>query len=309
MANILVIGSINMDVVNHVLKHPLPGETIKSLKTDYNPGGKGANQAAAAALAGAQVIFIGAVGNDPFASQLLSAIRGIGVQSDFVFNKDGNSGLASITVDASGENHIILTEGANGLLTVNDIKDSLELFDSADIVMLQNEINWETTRYVMEESHKRGVSVYFNPAPAVQIPLDIFHFIDVLILNESEAESLTGIAVSNNIQAIQASAKLRDKGVGKVVLTLGNKGSLFTDSNDTVTHVPAFDVRAVDTTAAGDTFIGVLAATTGSKDISEETLRVASAAAAIKVTRKGALASIPNKLEIEEFLRAANSHK
>ncbi|MGG1637550.1 ribokinase [Paenibacillus sp. NRS-1760] len=309
MANILVIGSINMDVVNHVLKHPLPGETIKSLKTDYNPGGKGANQAAAAALAGAQVIFIGAVGNDPFASQLLSAIRRIGVQSDFVFNKDGNSGLASITVDASGENHIILTEGANGLLTVNDIKDSLELFDYADIVMLQNEINWETTRYVMEESHKRGVSVYFNPAPAVQIPLDIFHFIDVLILNESEAESLTGIAVSNNIQAIQASAKLRDKGVGKVVLTLGNKGSLFTDSNDTVTHVPAFDVRAVDTTAAGDTFIGVLAATTGSKDISEETLRVASAAAAIKVTRKGALASIPNKLEIEEFLRAANSHK
>lgn len=298
-----------MDVVNHVLKHPLPGETIKSLKTDYNPGGKGANQAAAAALAGAQVIFIGAVGNDPFASQLLSAIRRIGVQSDFVFNKDGNSGLASITVDASGENHIILTEGANGLLTVNDIKDSLELFDYADIVMLQNEINWETTRYVMEESHKRGVSVYFNPAPAVQIPLDIFHFIDVLILNESEAESLTGIAVSNNIQAIQASAKLRDKGVGKVVLTLGNKGSLFTDSNDTVTHVPAFDVRAVDTTAAGDTFIGVLAATTGSKDISEETLRVASAAAAIKVTRKGALASIPNKLEIEEFLRAANSHK
>jgi len=309
VANILVIGSINMDVVKHVLKHPLPGETIKSLKTDYNPGGKGANQAAAASLAGAQVIFIGAVGNDPFASQLLSAIRGIGVQSDFVFNKDGNSGLASITVDASGENHIILTEGANGLLTVNDIKDSLELFDSADIVMLQNEINWETTRYVMEESHKRGVSVYFNPAPALQIPLDIFHFIDVLILNESEAESLTGIAVSNNIQAIQASAKLRDEGVGKVVLTLGNKGSLFTDSNDTVTHVPAFDVRAVDTTAAGDTFIGVLAATTGSKDISEETLRFASAAAAIKVTRKGALASIPNKLEIEEFLRAASSHK
>lgn len=309
MANILVIGSINMDVVNHVLKHPLPGETIKSLKTDYNPGGKGANQAAAAALAGAQVIFIGAVGNDPFASQLLSAIRGIGVQSDFVFNKDGNSGLASITVDASGENHIILTEGANGLLTVNDIKDSLELFDSADIVMLQNEINWETTRYVMEESHRRGVSVYFNPAPAVQIPMDIFHFIDVLILNESEAETLTGIAVSNNIQAIQASAKLRDEGVGKVVLTLGNKGSLFTDSNDAVTHVPAFDVRAADTTAAGDTFIGVLAATTGSKDISEETLRFASAAAAIKVTRKGALASIPNKLEIEEFLRAASSHK
>ncbi|WP_141500014.1 ribokinase [Paenibacillus luteus] len=303
MAKILVIGSINMDVVNHVLKHPLPGETIKSLKTDYNPGGKGANQAAAASLAGAQVIFIGAVGNDPFASQLLSAIHRIGVQPDFLFKKDGNSGLASITVDASGENHIILTEGANGLLTVNDIKDSLELFDSADIVMLQNEINWETTRYVMEESHKRGISVYFNPAPALQIPLDILHFIDVLILNESEAESLTGITVSNDIQAIQAAAKLIEGGAGKVVLTLGNKGSLFTDSNGMVIHVPAFDVQAVDTTAAGDTFIGVLAATTGSKNISEETLRFATAAAAIKVTRKGALDSIPNKSEIEEFLR------
>ncbi|TXK85896.1 ribokinase [Paenibacillus sp. N3.4] len=309
MVKILVIGSINMDVVNHVLKHPLPGETIKSIKTDYNPGGKGANQAVAAALAGAQVMFIGAVGNDPFASQLLSAIRGMGVHSDFVIHKNGNSGLASITVDASGENHIILSEGANGLLTVNDIQDSLEAFENADIVMLQNEINWDTTRYVMEESHKRGISVYFNPAPALQIPLDILHLIDVLILNETEAESLTGIPVTNEYQAIQASVKLIDGGVGKVVLTLGSKGALFSDSNFNVKHVPSFDVQVVDTTAAGDTFIGVLAATTGSTDISEETLRFASAAAAIKITRKGALDGIPNKSEIEAFLTSANSKK
>ncbi|BBH22535.1 hypothetical protein Back11_38800 [Paenibacillus baekrokdamisoli] len=139
--------------------------------------------------------------------------------------------------------------------------------------------------------------------------LDILHFIDVLILNESEAESLTGISVSNDIQAIQASAKLIDGGVGKVVLTFGNKGSLFTDSNGTVIHVLAFNVQAVDTTVAGDTFIGVLAATTGSNNITEETLRFASAAAAIKITRKGALESIPNKSEIEEFLIVTTSKK
>ncbi|MNI25299.1 Ribokinase [compost metagenome] len=129
----------------------------------------------------------------------------------------------------------------------------------------------------------------------------------MLILNETEAESLTGIPVSDGSKAIQASAQLIDGGVGKVVLTLGNKGSVFTDSNGTVIQVPAFDVQAVDTTAAGDTFIGVLAATTGSKEISEETLRFASAAAAIKITRKGALDGIPNKSEIEAFLTVATS--
>ncbi|GGI46377.1 ribokinase [Paenibacillus marchantiophytorum] len=309
MVKILVIGSINMDVVNHVLKHPLPGETIKSIKTDFNSGGKGANQAAAAALAGAQVTLIGAVGNDPFASQLLSAIREMGIQSDFMIHKVGNSGLASITIDASGENHIILSEGANGLLTVSDIQDSLEVLDTADIVLLQNEINWDTTRYVMEESYKRGISVYFNPAPALQIPLDILHLIDVLILNETEAESLTGIPVSNDYRAVQASAKLINGGVGNVVLTLGKKGSMFTDSSCNVIHVPSFDVQVVDTTAAGDTFIGFLAALTGSKEISEEALRFASAAAAIKITRKGALEGIPNKSEVEAFLTATTSMK
>ncbi|NOV03827.1 ribokinase [Paenibacillus sp. LMG 31457] len=309
MVKIIVVGSMNMDIVNHVLKRPLPGETIKSLKTDYNPGGKGANQAVAAAQAGAQVIFIGAVGNDPFASQLLSAISGSGVQSNFIIHKDGNTGVASITVDASGENHIILSEGANGLLTVNDIQDSLDVFDTADIVMLQNEINWDTTRYVMEESYKRGISVYFNPAPALQIPSDVLHFIDVLILNETEAESVTGIPISNDYGAVQASVKLINGGVGNVVLTLGNKGSMFTDSSCNVMYVPSFDVQAVDTTAAGDTFIGALAASTGSKDISEEALRFASAAAAIKITRKGALGGIPNKSEIEAFLTTINSKK
>lgn len=293
-----------MDVVNLVHKHPLPGETIKGLGTMYSPGGKGANQAVAASQAGAQVTFIGAVGRDAFAAELISTLQGFGVRSDLIVHKEGTSGIAFITVDMSGENHIILSEGANGLLSVKDVEPLLAELKSADAVLLQNEIPWETTRFVMEEARKLGIRVYFNPAPALSMPSDVLSLVDTILLNETEAETLTGLSVSNEMEELQAAARLMDSGAKSVVLTLGDKGALFTHRSGTVIRMPAFRVDPVDTTAAGDTFIGALAAAVHTQEITEEALRFASAAAAIKVTRKGAQMVIPARSEIEAFLTA-----
>jgi ribokinase len=295
-----------MDIISRVYQFPEAGETVKGMGTEYVSGGKGANQAIASALAGGNVTMVGAIGNDVYAEQLLKAMSDKGVRTDHIMSKDGNSGMAFITVNHQGENTIILSEGANGLIYPGDIPPIIPLIEQADLLLLQNEIPWETNRTVIEEANRRGVYIIYNPAPAFSIPNEMLEKVDLLILNETEIETITGMAVQSSDQAERALLDLIAKGAKEVILTLGNKGASYMDQSRHSIDVPAFRVESVDTTAAGDTYIGALAAVLRSPMTIEEKLRFASAAAAIAVTRKGAASSIPNREEIELFLQRHN---
>ncbi|WP_040207446.1 ribokinase [Neobacillus jeddahensis] len=300
--NILVVGSINMDIVNRVVMHPLPGETVKGLGTMYAPGGKGANQAVAAALAGGQVKMLGAVGKDPFSLELVASLENANVDTSEIIEKEGTAGMAFITVDESGENTIILSEGSNALLSIKDVEERLYLFEEADILLLQNEVLVETTLYVLKEAARRQVQTYFNPAPALVIPNDVFSLIDFLILNETEIEVVTGIRADTEKARERAINWLIEMGVKAVILTLGAQGSSYFSKKEGKIVTTGFTVNAVDTTAAGDTFIGSFAAAKAFGKDTKEALVFATAASAITVTREGAQHSIPLKKEIDEFL-------
>ncbi|MFC3885627.1 ribokinase [Bacillus songklensis] len=302
MSNIVVIGSINMDVVNHVQKHPLPGETIKGWGTSYYPGGKGANQAVAAARAGGKVTMIGAVGNDSFGRSLSAALQKEGINTNYILEKEGTSGLAFITVDSFGENSIILSEGANGKVGISDLQKLSSIMKSADMLLLQNEIPWETTTHVFEEAQNSDTRVFFNPAPAFKVPEDVLPLIDVLILNETEVQVITGNEIRDVSQARLAAEQLSNEGVKEVVITLGKKGALYMNREGDNLYTPAFTVETVDTTAAGDTFIGAYAVASTAGQSIKESLQFASAASALSVTRRGAQSSIPNREEIQHFL-------
>ncbi|BBH19408.1 ribokinase [Paenibacillus baekrokdamisoli] len=302
--NTLVVGSINMDVINRVRRFPLPGETVKGTTTGYCAGGKGANQAVAAARAGSKVTFIGAVGCDSYSDELIRLLGSSGIHHPLIIQKNGPSGIAHITIDENGENYIVLSEGANALLSPGEVNGLLkQQQNSFDAVLLQNEIPWETTRYVMEEACKRGIRVFFNPAPAIDLPSEVFPLIDVMILNDTELKIISGISATNDNEYNEALFKIIGLGVKNVVLTLGSKGVLFSNGWKTE-HIPAYIVEAVDSTAAGDTFIGALVAAQnkGATDLALESLRFASAAAAIKVTRFRAQEDIPVREEIIRFL-------
>lgn len=299
--NILVVGSINMDVVNHVDKQPLPGETIKSFMTDYNPGGKGANQAVAASLSGGTVRMAGAVGRDAFSSLLRENLDSKNVNTQYILDKDGSSGMAFITVDKFGENSIIISEGANGKFSKEDITNMPTLFTNQDVVLLQNEIGFETNLYVLEEAYRRGIKVFFNPAPAVAIPQRYYPMIDTFIINETEANEIFGVQIENIPQAIRAAEKIVSLGTKHAIITLGAKGSVSVSHTGDVVETPAFHVEVVDTTAAGDTFIGALAAVMKERSPADA-LRFASAASALTVTHQGAQISIPARDDICKFL-------
>lgn len=303
---IVVVGSINMDVINHVERHPLPGETVKGLQTEYSPGGKGGNQAVAAALAGGEVKMLGAVGEDAFGLSLRQSLERCGVQTEAVSVKPGaDSGLAFITVNAAGENSIILAEGANGLVSPSDVQSRQNLFDDADALLLQNEIPWSATLAALELGKRKGVRTCLNAAPAFRLPREAWPLVDVLVLNETEAAVCSGLAADDAVQAERAAAALLAGGLSAVVITLGVKGSLYAARDGRRLVTPAFPVRAVDTTAAGDTFVGAFAAAGfGEGELpAAEALRFASAAAALTVTRPGAQQAIPRRTEIEAFLR------
>jgi len=302
LLNILVIGSINIDILTRVQEFPEAGETVKGLGTDYVSGGKGANQAIASSRAGGNVTMIGAIGQDVYAKQLLDTLSEYGVNTGSIMTKEGLSGMAFITVNDQGENTIILSEGANGKVCAEDIRNNLPLIEQADLLLLQNEILWETNQLIIEEAHRRGVYIIFNPAPAVKLPNEVFEQVDLLVLNETEIETLTGIAVDSASQTVNALHDLHGKGAREIILTLGDKGVIYMDQSKNKVEVPAFRVQPVDTTAAGDTFIGALSTVLRSPMSIEEKLRFASAAAAIAVTRSGAAKSIPHRWEIELFL-------
>lgn len=304
MNRIIVVGSINMDIVNHVRDFPQPGETISGKGTEYHPGGKGANQAVAAAKSGGDVMFIGAVGTDGFGLQLRDHLKVQGVSTDRMAVKEGLTGMAFITVNAGGENQIILSEGSNGKLHASDLPE--DILKEADKVLLQNEIPWETNLHVLRVCKSSGIKVVYNPAPARAIPNEYLPLVDTLVLNETEAEVLTEIVVSDQESALRAARFLINKGVRSVIVTMGRQGSLYVDDEEEEIYTPALKVTAVDTTAAGDTFIGAFVAASIKEQNTRTALLFGSAAASITVTRYGAQLSIPTYEETKDVLERYN---
>jgi ribokinase len=302
-ARLAVIGSINMDLVVHVQRHPQPGETIHGSDTLYSPGGKGANQAVAGAKAGADVRMIGAVGTDASGRDLISSLQSCSVGTEAIAGKEGSSGLALISVDAAGENIIILSPGANGKMVPADLEQAWPAIEGCSAVLLQNEIPLETTLAAIAMASEAGMRVYFNPAPAVKLPVEAYNGIHCLILNETEAAYIAETEFGEGEQAELATVRaLIGAGASSVVLTLGSKGAIYADRDGLVRRVEACRVQPVDTTAAGDTFIGAFAAERESGATVEQALGFASAAAALAVTKLGAQMSIPTKSEVEAFL-------
>lgn len=297
MKKIIVIGSANTDMVVKTDKHPLPGETKMGGKFFMNAGGKGANQAVAAARLGGQVSFVAKVGNDIFGKQTLEGLTNENIDTSHVFIDDtAPSGTALIIVNAEGENSIVVAPGANAKLSVEDVSSIGDLSEAVFILM-QLEIPIETITAVIDLARLNGKHVILNPAPAQHLSDAILNGLFLLVPNESEASMLTGIPVTDLASASLAADALIQKGVSHVIITLGKQGAYFKSAYKEFS-IPAPSVIAVDTTAAGDTFCGALTvAKTEGKDW-EDAIRFAITAASISVTRMGAQASVPYRTEI-----------
>jgi ribokinase len=295
---ILVVGSSNTDMVINSPHLPAPGETIIGSTFFMNPGGKGANQAVAAARLGGHVTFICKTGTDIFGKQSTEIFENEGIDTSYLLEDAGNpSGVALITVDDKGENTIVVASGSNGTLSRADIEHSKNVIENASIVLMQLEIPIDTVLFVAETARSKNVKVILNPAPACEIPDNLLKNISIITPNEKEAEMLTGIQVYSIESAKDAAKALAAKGIETVIITLGPKGALVYDGNK-FEHVKSVEVKAVDTTAAGDIFNGALAVALNEGMHLSEATSFACRAAAISVTRKGAQSSAPYKKEL-----------
>jgi len=298
-ASILVVGSSNTDMVIKADHLPSPGETLIGGQFFMNPGGKGANQDVAAARCGGHVTFITKTGNDIFGREAIQLFKNEGINTSYVFSSEHHpSGVALITVDKKGENTIVVASGANANLTEKDIRSAETAIEGSSIVLMQLEVPLETVRYVAEVAKRINKIVVLNPAPACALPNDLLRNISIITPNETEAEVLTGINVRDMDGAMKAAENLSMKGVNTVIITLGSRGALVLHES-TFTIIPAMEVNAVDTTAAGDVFNGVLVAALAEGKSILDSVSFACTAATISVTRLGAQASAPKRNEIE----------
>jgi len=299
MSRIIVIGSSNTDMVIKSKKLPLPGETILGGTFLMNPGGKGANQAVAAARLGGNVTFVTKTGNDIFGSEAKTLFDKEKINTAYLISDDKNpSGVALITVDEHGENSIVVASGSNGTLSAYDISD--EVFDSHsdDIFLMQLEIPVSTVEFVAEKAYMKGNRVILNPAPARQLSDELLKCLFLITPNETESEILTGIKVNNISSAELAAKELQRLGVQNVIITMGGSGA-FLRSGVLSKMIPVVPVKAIDTTAAGDVFNGALAVAISEGKNIEDAVVFANKAAAISVTRMGAQASAPYREEIK----------
>ena len=294
---ILVIGSCNTDMTIKGDRLPVPGETITGGIFYMGPGGKGANQAVAAARLGGNVSFICKVGRDIFGDSALEGYRKEGIDISHAMRSDKASGTALILVDDSGENCISVASGANADLSPEDIDSVAEEIRSADFLILQLEIPEETVLRAAKIAHEAGVYVILNPAPAKKLPTEVFKYISLMTPNRTEAAFMSGVEVKDEASLNAAVEVLRDYGVQDFVVTLGSQGSLvFKDGKSEM--IPALKVNAVDATAAGDTFCGALCVGLSEGMSLQDAARFATKASAITVQRMGAQASIPSRNEI-----------
>ncbi len=306
---ILVIGSLNCDYVATLDRMPAPGETVSGDDLQIHPGGKGANQAVAAgrmADASVEVRMLGCVGNDAAGELLLDSVRRAGVETDAINQlQDAPTGSALIWVASSGQNSIVVIPGANARLTPDNIRDQEGLYWKSRVVLHQLETPLETVQTALALGRQRRVITILDPAPARLLPADILENVDLLTPNESEAAVLLGedpkaLTVDD---AFAIGQRLLDIGPRAVIVKLGAEGAVFLNRLQRF-HVPGFPVRAVDTTAAGDTFNGALAAAIAEGMEMQPAVRFACAAAALSVTRRGAQPSVPSREEAEALLAA-----
>jgi len=298
---ILVIGSLNMDLVVAVPRLPLPGETVLGSSTNQYPGGKGANQAVAAARAGGQVKMAGQIGSDEFGRQLKRNLKRNQVNVQWLRNSSDPTGIALITVDPQGQNVIVVSPGANGSLTPDWLKQ--RQIQSAGLILMQLEIPMETVEWVAQVAVAAAVPVMLNPAPMQPLSEELLDNLEYLILNETEASQLTGQPLRDRSDA-EAMAEELHRRVPMVILTLGRSGVVWCGAQGQG-HRPAYGVEVVDTTAAGDSFCGALAVQIAESQPWSEAIRFATAAAALTVTRSGAQPSLPDRKEIEGFLTSS----
>ena len=301
-ASVTVVGSLNMDLVTRASRIPQPGETIIGDDFHTLPGGKGANQAVAAARLGAQVAMVGRVGRDTFAGPLLDNLASAGVDCTFVTqDSQAVTGVALIVVDAAGQNSIVVASGANMRLLPDDVDAAESVISAAHVLLLQLESPLETVTRAAQVARAHGVQVILNPAPARSLPASLLSLVDVLVPNESETELLTGLPVGDPAEAEAAAAALQEMGVGTVILTLGERGALLAREGG-ATLLPAFDVRPVDTTAAGDAFVGGLGVALAEGKTLAEAVRWGNAAGALATTKLGAQPSLPTRGALEALL-------
>ncbi|WP_409287703.1 ribokinase [Pseudomonas guariconensis] len=298
-AKVVVVGSLNMDLVARTQRLPRPGETLAGDSFFTVPGGKGANQAVAVARLGASVAMVGNVGDDAYGQQLRKALEHEGIDCQAVGVCPGvSSGVALIMVDAASQNSIVIIPGGNGQLTPASVQRYDALLQAAEVIICQLEVSMTTVAWTLARGRELGKTVILNPAPATgPLPSDWFADIDYLTPNESEVEALTGLPVTDIDSARRAGERLLQLGAGKVIVTLGAQGALFVSPAGS-RHFPAPVVKPVDTTAAGDTFIGGFAAGLVRGLEEGEAIAFGQRAAALSVTRVGAQPSIPYLAEL-----------
>ena len=299
-AEIVVIGSCNVDLTTFTSRFPNPGETMFGSRFDLGFGGKGANQAVAAKRCGADVAMVARVGNDLFGEATVRNFAALGIDATHVrVLRDVSSGVAPIFVDANGENRIIVVKGANDRLMPRDIDDAAPLLETADCVVLQFEVPLETVAYTVRVAHARGVRVIVNPAPAAPMDLDLLSGVDYFIPNETEAEALTGMPVRTDREAEQCARSLIERGIDRVIITLGQRGAMIASEDEGAVLVPAFKVEAKDTTGAGDAFIGSFATVLVEGCEEREAVRRANLYAGLSTTAVGTQKSFWNRADFE----------
>jgi ribokinase len=296
-AQIVVVGSLNMDVVCRVARAPEAGETVLGEDASFVAGGKGANQAVAAARLGGNVHMVGRVGTDSFGERMREGLRSEGIDVSHVGTDDVTSGVALILVEAGGQNRITVAPGANARLTPAHVAAAAPLWPRDGLLLLQLETPLDTVTAAIDHAHHAGLKVILNPAPAQPLPPAWWNRIDVLVPNETEAALLTGMPLNGEAGARIAARELRRRGVRCVLVTLGELGVLLVDeAGERLIAAPR--VTALDTTAAGDTFTGALAVAMGEGLDLDAAARFAVRAAALSVTRRGAQTSIPYRTEV-----------
>jgi ribokinase len=299
VVDVFVVGSINQDFVLSVERRPEPGETVTEAQLSKSNGGKGANQAAAAALLGAGVKFLGRVGDDGLGEPLVEALAEKGVDTSLIEASPGSStGTAFITLTPDGENAITVAPGANRSLTADDVDDASDAIGDARVLVAQMEVPFEVVRRAVEVAARQGTRALVNLAPTTEVPRELLEKLDLLVVNEHEAAFLLGEKVEDVDRALEVAPELLALGPKTLVITLGQEGAVFSDG-ETTSHVASPEVEVVDTTGAGDAFVGALAAKLAKDNSLEDAVAYAVRAGAAAVTREGAQGALPTPESVE----------